>query len=50
MTGFTEEQLRLIIKDRLNPENWRLLEETETQLILIHKRGIRRVVKKEKEL
>ena len=43
----TEEQIELIFNENLNPNNWKVLSDTETELVILHKRGIRRVIKKE---
>ena len=47
MGDFTPEQLELILKNKLNPDNWRLLSETKNHLILLNRRGQRRTLKKE---
>lgn len=47
MDDFTPEQLELIFKYGLNPDNYRVDSDTKTELVLVHKRGRRRTIKKE---
>ncbi len=47
MGDFTPEQVELILKNKLNPDNWRLYSETRKYLILLNRRGQRRTLKKE---
>ena len=46
MSDFTQEQLELMRKNRRKPDNYTVLEETDTELTLLHKRGTRWVIKK----
>ena len=46
----TEEQEALMRKHRLNPDNWKVFEETKTKLIVLHKhKCMRKVLRKEIE-
>ncbi len=47
MGDFTPEQVELILKYKLNPDNWKLFSETKKHLILLNRRGSRRTLKKE---
>ena len=47
MGDFTPEQLELILKYKLKPDDYRLLSETKRELVLLHRRGYRRTLKKE---
>lgn len=49
MSDFTQEQLEFIHKHahRFNCDNWRVLSDTDTELVLLHKRGRRRTIKKD---
>lgn len=44
----TSEQVELIFNENLDPSNWKVLSDTENELVILHKRGIRRVIKKER--
>ena len=41
---FTAEQLELIFKYGLNPDNWRVYADTKAELVLVNKRGRRRTI------
>lgn len=43
----TSENKELIVKCGLVPENWRVVEENKTELIIVHNRGRRRTIIKE---
>jgi hypothetical protein len=47
MDDFTTEQLKLMFKYGLNPDSWRVYADTKKELVLVHKRGRRRTLKKE---
>ena len=48
MTYPTEEQEALMRKHRLNPDNWKVFEDTKTKLIVLHKhKCMRKVLRKE---
>lgn len=44
MGDFTQEQLELILKNKLNPDHWYLFSETKKELILLNRRGQRRTL------
>ena len=46
MSEFTQEQLELMRKHNRKPDNYSVLSDTDTELILLHKRGTRWVIKK----
>lgn len=46
MQIFTKEQKELLAKNGLNWRNWRIVEETENELVLVARRGYRRTIKK----
>ena len=46
MEKMTKQQVELIFNENLEPSNWRVLSETETELVILHRRGIRRTIKK----
>ena len=43
----TRANKELMVKHKLVPDNWRVIEETKEQLILINTRGRRRTLNKE---
>lgn len=47
MGDFTPEQVELMRKHNIKPDNYRLLLDTKSKLVLLHRRGSRRTLKKE---
>lgn len=43
----TQEQIDIIRKNRLNPDNYKVLSDSKKELVLLSKRGRRRTIKKE---
>ena len=43
----TQEQIDIICKNRLNPDNYTIISDSKTELVLLSKRGRRRTIKKE---
>lgn len=42
----TEEHIELMLKHKLNPDNYKVLFETKDKLVLLHRRGSRRTILK----
>lgn len=47
ISSMTQEQTELILKNRLNPDNYTIISDSKTELVLLSKRGRRRTIKKE---
>ena len=47
MTEPNEQQIEIILKHKLNPDNWLVLSETSKKLVIKNRRGMRRELKKE---
>ena len=43
----TQEQIEFFRKNRLNPDNYKVLSDSKTELVLLSKRGRRRTIKKD---
>ncbi len=46
MTEPNEQQIALMVKHKLNPNNWMVYAETSTKLVVKNRRGMRRELKK----
>ena len=46
MTEPNEQQIEIILKHKLNPDNWFVLSETSRKLIIKNRRGNRRTINK----
>lgn len=47
MTEPNEQQIEIIVKHKLNPDNWLVLIETSKKLVIKNRRWMRRELKKE---
>ena len=47
ISSMTQEQIDIIRKNRLNPDNYAIISDSKTELVLLSKRGRRRTIKKE---